>query len=93
MFIEKNTYRDDGTLLKSVRTEYQTEKNWQRKHFKLRRNAVGEKHSWSGPNRKRSAVFYSEKEVLPMTEREIEKYKSITMEQRKMRKRLRKEDI
>jgi len=66
--------RDDGSVIKTTTEELQTEKNWNKKFFKLRRNAVGESMRWHTGYGSNKSVFYTDNEVLAMTEREREKY-------------------
>lgn len=79
--------KDDGTVIRTTTEELQTEKNWNKKQYKLRKNAVGEEMKWrssSGDNK--NSRFYSDSEVLPMTEREKARYLE---EQRQKRKEAR----
>ena len=68
--------KDDGTIVKTTKEELQTEKNWNKKFFKLRRSAVGEPMRWRTGHGSNGSKFYTSKEVLPMTALEKEKYLS-----------------
>lgn len=71
--IQKTVSTNDGEVVSETTEEYreETELNWQKEHYKLRRNAKGHKvRSMYGE----SYYVYTEKEVLPMTELERERY-------------------
>lgn len=71
--IRKTVSTNDGRIVSDETEEYreETELNWQKEHYKLRRNAKGHKvRSMYGE----SYYVYTEKEVLPMTELERERY-------------------
>lgn len=79
--IHKTVMTNDGEVKSETTEEYreETELNWQKEHYKLRRNAKGHKvRSAYGE----SYYVYTEKEVLPMTERELDRYKKKQKEAR-----------
>lgn len=83
---------NDGRIVSDETEEYreETELNWQKAGYKLRRNAKGHKvRSMYGP----SYYVYTEKEVLPMTERELDRYKKKQRAARHEYDQLRKERI
>lgn len=71
---------DDGKVLEDRTYHQYTERQWTQKFYKLRKNAKGHEEKWK---RIRHAIFYTEDEVLPMTEREKARYKEKVRQQRK----------
>lgn len=72
--------REDGTIIFDTgtvesREHWNTERNWNKQHCKLRRTAKGKEISWNIPHGKIAReLMFEEKETLPMTDREIKRY-------------------
>lgn len=81
---------DDGEVLEDKTYRQYTEKEWTKQMYKLRKNAIGHVESWS---RIHHATFYTENEVLPMTERERARYKKKISEKRKQDRLKRKRKL
>ena len=79
MIIRVIKSKDNGEVLEDKTYKQYTEKEWTRKNYKLRRNAQGHVETWSRGH----ATFYTEDEALPLTERELKRYKAKQREQRK----------
>lgn len=75
--------KDDGTVIKTTKEELQTEKNWNKKFFKVRRKAIGEIMHWRTGSGSNETTFYTDRDVLPMTEREKARYLSKQKQSRK----------
>lgn len=82
--------KDDGTVIKTTKEELQTEKNWNKKFFKVRRKAIGETMHWRTSNGSNENTFYTDKDVLPMTERERTRYQAKQKQSRKEARELKK---
>lgn len=85
--IHKTVTTNDGKVKSDEVKEYreETEATWQKLGYKLRRNAKGHEVKWrayADTRGKERAIMYTEDEVLPMTPRELERYKKKQKEAR-----------
>lgn len=85
--IHKTVTTNDGKVKSDEVKEYreETEAAWQKLGYKLRRNAKGHEVKWrayADARGKERAIMYTEDEVLPMTERELDRYKKKQKEAR-----------
>lgn len=77
--------KDNGDVIKDTTYKQYTEKEWRKKYYKLRRTAKGHVEVWHHGNscHRDEVLFYTEKEVLPMTDREKKRERAKRREHRK----------